>query len=87
MYVTRGTSRYGGGYMGDAPSAMISQRETIATRYISKEHSKVAQWGMHSPGPASYTPREMVGVVDHTNSNTSRHAPMYTFGSEKRAVG
>ena len=87
MYVTRATSRYGGGHMGDAPSGIISSRENNGTRYVSKEHSKVAQWGKHSPGPASYTPREMVGVVDHTNSNTSTHAPKWGFGSEKRAVG
>jgi len=87
MYVTRATSRYGGGYMGDAPSPSISQRQSQTNRYVSKEHAKVAQWGLHSPGPASYTPREMVGVVNQTNSNTSRHAPMYSFGSEKRAVG
>ena len=87
MYVTRATSRFGGGYMGDGPSAVVLQRESLANRYVSKEHSKVAQWGKHSPGPASYTPREMVGVVDHTNSNTSAHAPKWSFGSEKRAVG
>ena len=87
MYVTRATSRFGGGYMGDAPSGIISSREKGGNRYLSKEHSKIAQFGKHSPGPASYTPREMVGVVDDTNSNTSTHAPKWVFGSEKRAVG
>jgi hypothetical protein len=87
QYVTRSTSRYGGGYMGDAPSGIISSRDNSGSRYLSKEHSRVAQFGKHSPGPASYTPREMVGVVDHTNSNTSTHAPKWGFGSEKRNVG
>lgn len=31
-----------------------------------------------------YTPLEMMGVTSHTISNTSTHAPLYTFGSEVR---
>ena len=36
------------------------------------------------PGPGAYTPREMLGVVDLTHSNTSTHAPAYSFGTSTR---
>lgn len=36
------------------------------------------------PGPGSYTPREMLGVVDLTRSNTSTHAPSFSFGTSTR---
>lgn len=83
QYVSYAKSRFGGGHMGDGPQFSISQRESIANRFISKQH-EVSLQGVGSPGPATYTPREMVGVVDYTNSNTSRHSPMFSFGSEKR---
>lgn len=82
MYVAK-VGRFGAPHIGDGPYFSISAREQEDTRFISKGHS-VTMMGMHSPGPASYTPREMVGVVDYTNSNTSTHAPMWAFGSEKR---
>ena len=83
QYVSYAKSRFGGGHIGSGPQFSMSQRESIANRFISKQH-EVTMKGQHSPGPATYTPREMVGVVDYTNSNTSRHAPSFSFGSEKR---
>jgi len=52
-------------------------------RYLSKElaaHLKDTS----GPGPGAYTPREMLGVVDLTHSNTSTHAPAYSFGTSTR---
>ena len=83
QYVTRVRTRFGGGQMGDAPCYSISQRQAPEHRFISRQHA-YSQQGTHSPGPATYTPREMTGVVNYTNSNTSTHAPTFSFGSEKR---
>ena len=40
--------------------------------------------GQHSPAPGAYTPLEAFGVNTYTVSNTSTHAPMFSFGSEAR---
>lgn len=52
-------------------------------RYISKLHSRNLR-DPAGPGPGAYTPREMMGVVDETCSNTSTHAPAYSFGTSTR---
>ena len=69
--------------MGDAPMYSMSPRDS-PQRFLSRKHAYHSQQGLHSPGPQQYGPREMMGVVERTNSNTSRHAPAYTFGSQKR---
>lgn len=83
MYDPRSKSRFGGGYIGDARSFSLYERQMPACQYISKQHANKTLQCTQSPGPV-YTPREMFGVVDYTNSNTSRHSPKWEFGSGKR---
>lgn len=74
-----------GGTFGDAPSySMANKNErSNAKRYFSPAHSRIYQ-GKESPSPATYTPLEQLGVTSYTISNTSTHAPLFTFGTEAR---
>ncbi len=84
-YAPQSKSRYGGGQLGDSPAFSLSVRSD-AQRFISKEHVRAYQ-GLHSPSPQAYTPREALGITNYTISNTSTHAPMYSFGTEARNCG
>jgi len=75
----------GGGQFGDAPTYSLSN-SNIPKRFISKSHEK-ANFGFHSPGPQAYTPREGLGITSYTISNTSTHAPQFSFGTEPRVCG
>jgi len=79
-------SRRGGGHIGDSPAYSISDKDEQAPKFISKIHARIFQ-GKHSPSPYAYTPLEGLGITTYTVSNTSTHAPMYSFGSEARSCG
>ncbi len=79
-------SRFGGGFIGDAPAFSIADKDENIKRFISTTHSRIYQ-GLHSPAPSAYSPLEDLGITSYTVSNTSRHAPMYSFGSEARDLG
>lgn len=82
-YSARACSSKGGGYLGDAPAYTLGER-ACPRRFISDKHAYRINQGIHSPGPQVYTPREELGVTNYTVSNTSTHAPNYSFGTEAR---
>lgn len=80
-------TRFGGGQFGgkDSPRYSMGRKDELANshRYISPQHSKVFM-GQQGASPTAYTPLEQLGVTNMTVSNTSVHAPSFSFGSEAR---
>ena len=76
-------SRFGGGQIGDTPNYSIAHKDGQDKMFISNTHSRIYQ-GLNSPSPAAYTPLEQLGITSYTISNTSKHAPLYSFGTEAR---
>ena len=79
------TGRRGGGQLGDSPRYTMAKKDDAANsrRYYSSVHSRIYQGREGAPSSA-YTPLEQFGVTSLTISNTSKHAPLYSFGSEVR---
>ncbi|KAL1500543.1 hypothetical protein AB1Y20_013198 [Prymnesium parvum] len=85
-YYPQAKSRRGGGHIGDSPHFSLTPRDEKSARFISKQHARTNQ-GKGTPSPQAYTPLEQLGITPYTVSNTSTHAPMYSFGSEARLCG
>ena len=83
-YVQR--SSIGAQVNGTQPSQPIygmgsSTRESVKKVYISDGHSNSVGYGMHSPGPASYS---LKGAVGKQDQSPKTNQPAWVFGSNKR---